>query len=142
MNNDLLSGESVEERLIQIERRIAELEALIKGLTEEMLDMKAVVMKLKMDQRPAPIIKAVASSVAPSIARESLNSNDAIKPEDKTEPVHEVKERITLKMQPDGTLKPERESGEAIIVASGLDARAKARNSRRQNDVIVAEEEK
>jgi len=47
-------------------------------------------------------------------------------------------------MQPDGTLQPEAETGEDIIVASPRDARLRSKDQSGrsgQNDLIIAEEQ-
>ena len=37
----------------QLERKVAEIEALMKGLTDEMVDIKGLYMKIQRDQKPA-----------------------------------------------------------------------------------------
>lgn len=143
MTEDEYTGGSAEERLARSERRIAELDALVKGLTDEVLDLKAVVMKLKKDQRPPPVIQAVAPSVArnkgPGLDEEQKAGRDSLSQDS---PV-QAKEKITLKMQPDGTLKPMRDMSEDIIVASARDARFKGKNEPRpgQSDLIIVDDE-
>ena len=123
-----------------LERKIAEIDALMKGLTDEMLDMKAVVMKLKKDQRPPPVIQAV----APPISRGKVEREPTDVPKE-TEPVltPPVKERVTLKMQPDGTLQPEKDMGDEIIIASARSNRMRSKDFQSksgQNDLIIAED--
>jgi hypothetical protein len=52
------------------------------------------------------------------------------------------KEKVTLKMQPDGTLAPVRDNGEDIIIASARDARPRGKDGsdRSRSDLIIAED--
>lgn len=140
MSDEGYGNSSVNDRIERLERKVAELDALLKGITEEMLDMKAVVMKIKKDQRPAPVIQAVPPSVSRNkpIIQETLGSS---KPA--PEPVNPTpqKEKVTLKMQPDGTLKPVRDTGEDIIIASARDARFRKDSAEKpQSELIIAED--
>lgn len=142
MSDEGYFGSSPEERIERLERRAAEMEALVKGLTDEMLDMKAVVMKLKKDQRPAPVIQAV---TPPALSRNKTRAEDG-------EPVFPTpgistqtqppREKITLKMQPDGTLAPVKEHGDDIIIASARDARLRGKDGgdRNRSDLIIADD--
>lgn len=130
---------SSEERVERLERRVGELEALVKGLTDEMLDMKAVVMKLKKDQRPAPVIQAV---TPPAPSRKTIRPEDEAA-QSAPAPVQPPREKVTLKMQPDGTLAPVRDTGDDIIIASARDARNRGKDSngdRNRGDLIIAED--
>lgn len=126
-------------RVGHLERRVADMEALIKGLTDEMLDMKAVVMKLKKEQRPPPVIQAVAPPISRSkVEREVPEEDDTKKAQGSS-----AKDKITLKMQPDGTLQPEKEFGDDIIIASARDARSRYKDQHQRsghNDLIIAED--
>lgn len=139
MSDEGNCGAFRDEKIERLERRVSEMEALMKGLTDEMLDMKAVVMKMKKDQRPAPVIQAV-SPPAPSRnkAARSDEPESSVLP-----PVQPPREKVTLKMQPDGTLAPAREIGDDIIIASARDARSKGgkdTNGRSRSDLIIAED--
>jgi len=142
MSDDGQSGSSYEERIERLERRAAEMDALLKGLTDEMLDMKAVVMKMKKDQRPAPVIQAV-SPPAPSRNKTSRSDDsESGRESSPSTPVQPPREKVTLKMQPDGTLAPVRDSGEDIIIASARDARSRGKegSERTRSDLIIAED--
>lgn len=142
MSDDGYFGSSPEERIERLERRAAEMEALVKGLTEEMLDMKAVVMKLKKDQRPVPVIQAV-TPPAPSRNKARGEEGEPGSPSVSGTGSPAPREKVTLKMQPDGTLAPVRERGEDIIIASARDARMRGRegNDRNRGDLIIADDE-
>jgi hypothetical protein len=142
MSDEGFGMNNLDDRVRLIERRLVEMDALIKGLTDEMLDMKAVVMKLKKDQRPPPVIQAV----VPPVSRGKVEKEKAEKvPENEgVKPVSHTRDKITLKMQPDGTLQPEAETGEDIIIASPRDARLRSKDQSGrsvQNDLIIADEQ-
>ena len=120
MSDEGYGTNNLDERVRLLERKMVDMDALVKGLTDEVLDMKAVVMKLKKEQRPPPVIQAVAPPISRGKAeRENAGSQSE---EGKAQAVP-VRDRITLKMQPDGTLQPEKDMGEEIIIASARDAR-------------------
>lgn len=140
MSEEGYGTNNLDERVRLLERKVADMEALIKGLTDEMLDMKAVVMKLKKEQRPPPIIQAV----APPISRSKVERENPEPEADAVKPVSApVRDKITLKMQPDGTLQPEKETGDDIIVASARDARMRYKDQHQRSgssDLIIAED--
>jgi len=140
MSDEGYGTNNLDERVRLLERKMADLDALIKGLTDEMLDMKAVVMKLKKEQRPPPVIQAV----APPISRGKVERETAEAEKEVAKPqVTPPRDKITLKMQPDGTLLPEKETGEDIIVASARDARSRYKDQHQrsgQSDLIIAED--
>lgn len=139
MSDEGYGTSNLDERVRLLERKLADLDALIKGLTDEMLDMKAVVMKLKKEQRPPPVIQAV----VPPISRAKVERETTeIQNEPEKIPAQPVKGRVTLKMQPDGTLLPEKDMGEDIIIASARNPRLNAKGSqgRTQSDLIIAED--
>ncbi|MDD1728762.1 MAG: hypothetical protein LUQ50_06795 [Methanospirillum sp.] len=143
MSDDGYGVSSPEDRTERLERRVSELEALVKGLTDEMLDMKAVVMKIKRDQRPAPVIQAVtppAPSRNKTTRQDEEGAHDSIVSGAPSQP---PREKVTLKMQPDGTLAPVRDIGEDIIIASPRDARQRGKDgsgNRNRSDLIIAED--
>jgi uncharacterized coiled-coil protein SlyX len=140
MSDDGNEGSSSEERIEHLERRIAGIEALVKGLTDEMLDMKAVVMKLKKDQRPAPVIQAV---TPPAPSRKTVRQDEDSSQNDTPVLVQPPREKVTLKMQPDGTLAPVRDTGDDIIIASARDNRGRGKDGggeKNRSDLIIAED--
>ena len=40
------TGAATEERIVAIEKKVRDIEALVRGLTQELLDLKAVAMKM------------------------------------------------------------------------------------------------
>jgi len=106
-----------EERIRDLEGKMKELEALIKGLTDEMLDLKSILMKLshRDDERRAAMQPAprMPSEVTVRPRRPTAVAEQPRKPEAKDTG------EMELIMQTDGTLKPERRSeSNNFIVAS------------------------
>ncbi|MDK2990326.1 MAG: hypothetical protein PWR16_1855 [Methanoculleus sp.] len=128
------ASETGDERLRDLERKVRELEALVKGLTEEILDVKSVAMKLSRDveeRRKMPVVAAEKKAGAtlqtePRAGAESLPARAAeprspARPAEKhpTTPAPED-EDLELIMQNDGTLKPEpRRTSEYIVASTG-----------------------
>jgi len=125
-----------DDRIAALERKVHELEALLKGVTEEMLDLKSVTRKLTRNLENQEMRGSDAASAAP--LKKEPRSRSRIVPEE--EPVR-VRDRKTspppqvatpgpeaeppvdtsdmeLIMQPDGTLKHERRNRNDYIVAS------------------------
>jgi hypothetical protein len=140
MSDEGFGINNLDDRVRLLERRIVEMDALMKGLTDEMLDMKAVVMKLKKEQRPPPVIQAVVPPVSRGKVEKEKEERASEKESGKQ--TSHARDKITLKMQPDGTLQPEAETGEDIIIASPRDTRSRLKDQGRsgQSDLIIADE--
>ncbi|MDD1678216.1 MAG: hypothetical protein LUO93_03405 [Methanomicrobiales archaeon] len=98
-----------DERIGELEAKLRELEALTRGLTDEMLDLKSIVMKLNArteERRPV-------ATVRPTVVS-SKKENPGTAPAEATEGAS-----LEMIMQTDGTLKPERRATSDYIVASG-----------------------
>ena len=141
----------------ELEVRLQKLEALVKGLTDEVLDLKAVIWNIQKENRTAPVIREVSipdenrpSPVLPIITAtpivvDPLDGTPSHVPSPHSPPISEKTEKkeenIVMKMQPDGTLRPTEEDGEEIIVASALDSRMKDGDKKKtMHDIIVADE--
>ncbi len=126
-----------EERVVKLEREIKEIEGLVRGLTAEMLDLKAWVQKLAKSVEEEPAERRVISSEkvrdypvveSPKVAADRRTAEKA-----RSAPVvQEIEEdkaedEEVLIIQPDGTMKREAKFGEDMIVA---DHRAAARQPR------------
>ena len=120
-------------KVIALERRVRELEAMHKGMMEEMLDLKSVTRKLarsieeweKDEVQPVeikvpdarPRSRVLSEGVVPQARRREVVSTPAPEVPVEAEPEVDTSD-MDLIMQPDGTLKPERRSGNDYIVAS------------------------
>jgi hypothetical protein len=149
------TGAATEERIVAIEKKVRDLEALVKGLTQELLDLKSVAMKMSKQteersrqeaKRGPPVVQGVqpqpatptgapgASSTV--VMRKGTRSTDA--PSAPPEP------SMDMIMQSDGTMKLEERRGDKnYIVASAGYGRSKKGTSvkSKQGDLIVAAEE-
>ena len=136
----------------ELEMRLQQLEALVKGLTDEVLDLKAVTWHLQRESRTAPVIREIpiqdenrpspgrpiitATPIAPDTHDLSTESHSTQIETDKI-----AKKEDVLKMQMDGTVRPAEEDGGEIIIASALDSRKKEGEKKKSmHEIIVADE--
>lgn len=108
-----------DERIRDLENKIREMEALMKGLTEELLDLKSIVMKINTKDEERRAAVAVPRASAPPAPIRPRSAAPQMQPQRQAQQ-SEVKDarELELIMQPDGTLKPERRSQSDYIVAS------------------------
>ncbi|HOI58600.1 MULTISPECIES: hypothetical protein [unclassified Methanoculleus] len=125
--------EAEEERLQALERKVRDLEALVKGLMEEVLDLKSVAMKLSREteerrRRPVAAEERKAATTLraePRAGAEPAAPSPTAAPRTPARPVEKQPEapapdvgEMDLIMQNDGTLKPEPRRSSEYIVAS------------------------
>jgi hypothetical protein len=152
-----------DERIYRLEQRLKDMEALVKGLTEEVLDLKTVTMRLnrafeaKADAERAERVKpkvfiedipekkeeVVVRKPAPAPAPQKVDSPAPVQEEDESD--------MDLIMQTDGTLKRERRKQSDYIIAptnqapAGLTSERRStsrrKTERRPSAIIFAEEE-
>jgi hypothetical protein len=96
-----------DERIAELEGKVRELEALTRGLTDEMLDLKSIVMKLNTRAEERRVVVQSRPGTASPAKKEG-------NPTETTEGAS-----LEMIMQPDGTLKPERRTNSDYIIASG-----------------------
>ncbi|MDD3407907.1 MAG: hypothetical protein PHP13_07480 [Methanomicrobium sp.] len=128
-----------EERVLRIERELKEIDGLVRGLTAEMLDLKACVQKLSksLDEKPvarkSDEIKSKSYPVVESpkmvADRKSVEKARSASPEEPKEEQQEV-----LIIQPDGTMRREAKFGEDMIIADHRSGRISANGSRRPGE--------
>ena len=148
------AGAAGDDRIAALERKIREQEALVKGITEELLDLKSIVMKLSKasEERSRQELKRVqavgvvppAAAAAPGaqapapagastvvMRPKSARATEAAKPE---EPA------MDMIMQPDGTMKLEPRRGDKnyIVASAGYGRKKGAGGSKKQSDLIYA----
>ena len=142
IHNYNVSNPVSEERMVKLEREVKEIEGLVRGLTAEMLDLKAWVQKLAKAVEEDPAEKRAASSEkaekgreypvveSPKVAAERRSAEKArsapVVQEVEEKPAEDEDEEVLI-IQPDGTMKREAKFGEDMIVA---DHRASARQPR------------
>jgi hypothetical protein len=136
----------VEDRVASLEKKMRDMEALVKGLTEELLDLKSITMRmskareeprgdLRMTKSP-PVAAGGQSTVV--VPRKPAAPPQVRAPTAPVEP-----EKMDMIMQPDGTLKPEkRQSSDYIVASAGYTKKNKpGQSGGKSSDLIVAEEE-
>lgn len=150
-------------RLGALERRVRELEAVVKGLTEEVLDLKALTLKLAKTAERQEIPTSVRTgrtaepqASAPTVLVRPRNAGklaplpaSPVRPMAAAEPAPATSTgEMDLIMQPDGTIKPElRHKNEYIIASNGPQHRRQGprspgdRSGRHVDAVIFAEEQ-
>ncbi len=147
-------GAATEDRIAALEKKMREMEALVKGLTQELLDLKSIAMKMskQTDERrlqelkrgptvvqgqsaPSADTGSVSSSGSTVVMRKGARQPDV--PEAPPEPV------MDLIMQQDGTMKlePRRGDKDYIVARAGYGQKKGAAGKAKQNDLIYAAEE-
>jgi len=116
-----------DERIYRMEQRMKDMEALVKGLTEEMLDLKTITMKLyRAFEARAEAEKAARAKVvvveppaapAPEPVQRPAPQKQKVAPAPVQAPVEEDDADMDLIMQSDGTLKRERREKSSYIIA-------------------------
>jgi hypothetical protein len=131
-----------EERISALERKVRDQDALIKGLTEELLDLKSITMRLnKVNEQQRTELKMTRPSSGAGSATVVVPARSAtrVPPPPPPEP-----EKMDMIMQPDGTLKLEkRKTSSDYIVASAAYSKKGKQSSGtgKKSDLIVAEDE-
>jgi hypothetical protein len=149
------TGPATEERIAAIEKKMRDIEALVKGLTQELLDLKSLAMKMnkQTEERSRQELKRVQSVIqdAPTSSAASggvSGSSSTVvmrkgaRPSDV--PAAPPEPTMDMIMQSDGTMKMEPRRGDKnYIVASAGYGRNKKGTSvkQKQGDLIVAAEE-
>lgn len=103
----------VNERVSELEKKVREMEALIKGLTNELLDLKSIVerMNSRMEEKRPPVVTR------------QQGGRVTVSQKGQPEPVADPGEVVRI-MQSDGTLKEEHRKDSDYIVASAKSAAA------------------
>ena len=150
------SGAATEDRMAALEKKMRDMEALVKGLTQELLDLKSIAMKMskqtdersRQDLRRVPTIvqgsqpSQVAESASPSSSGGStvVMRKGARQPDVPATPPEPVMDMI---MQQDGTMKlePRRGDKDYIVARAGYGQKKGAAGKPKQSDLIYAAEE-
>jgi len=149
------TGAATEERIVAIEKKVRDLEALVKGLTQELLDLKSVAMKMSKQTeersrqeakrgppgvqgvQPQPVTPAGTTAASSTVVmRKGTRPADA--PSAPPEP------SMDMIMQSDGTMKLEERRGDKnyIVASPGYGKSKKGISAKsKQGDLIVAAEE-
>jgi TolA-binding protein len=149
-----------EDRVAALEKKVNEMEALVKGLTQELLDLKSIAMKMSKQteersrqelKRMQPIVQGsqVPGTVSGGVSSASQAGGSTViirrgtraaeaEPEAPAEPA------MDMIMQPDGTMKlePRRGDKDYIVASAGYGRNKKGVSAKpKQSDLIYAVEE-
>ena len=144
---------STEERIVFLEKKSKEIEALVKGLTEELLDLKAITMRLSRSAESRADIRRVqpagqpgAPAAAPSsgstvVMQKRGRADATAAPAAQTPPAPE--EQMDLIMQTDGTMKMEKRRGDKnYIIATGNFRKGGGKgDSRKPREALIVAED-
>jgi len=143
---------ATEDRIATLEKKVKEMEALVKGLTQELLDLKSVAMKMnkqseersRQELKRGTIVAGTASQPAAPAAAPATGST-VIRPKGARQaetPQAPAEPPMDMIMQTDGTMKLEPRRGEkGFIVASAGYGKKKGGAKGKQSDLIYATEE-
>lgn len=138
----------VDERVAALEKKVREIDALVKGLTEELLDLKSVAMKLSKasEERTRAEMRMSKPVAPPGSGPVILQKKPVAAPAGQRPaqaPVETAPEKMDMIMQPNGTLAPEkRKNSDYIIASAGFSKKKQSAGSAgKKSDLIVAEDE-
>jgi len=147
------SGAS-EDRIATLEKKVREIEALVKGLTQELLDLKAIAIKMskqteersRQELKRGPIVQQGGAAPAAAPSYQSTSGSTIIRPKSHQPDVPETPEEPAMEMimQPDGTMKLEPRRGEKdyIVARAGYGRNKKGSSGQpKQSDLIYAAED-
>lgn len=146
---------ATEDRIAALEKKVREMEALVKGLTQELLDLKSVAMKMtkQSEERSRQELKRGPTIVAGAQAQQAASSagtpssgSTIIRPKGARQadaPAAPEEPEMGMIMQTDGTMKSEPRRGDkSFIVASAGYGKKKGTAAKgKQSDLIYATEE-
>jgi hypothetical protein len=146
IRNPDMPGGSTEDRVAALEKKMKEMEALVKGLTEELLDLKSIAMKLnKFSEERRQELKSMKLTGQETPGSTVIMQKKPGSPQERAaSPVKEEK-RMDMIMQPDGTMKLEERRGDNqyIVASAGFSNKKKmgSQQEPKHNNLIVAEDD-
>ena len=149
------SGAATDDRIAALEKKMRDMEALVKGLTGELLDLKSIAMKMSKQsddrikqelRRVSPVVQGSQPYQAADVASPSSGGSTVVmrkgarQPDVPATPPEPVMDMI---MQQDGTMKlePRRGDKDYIVARAGYGQKKGAAGKPKQNDLIYAAEE-
>ena len=145
------TGAATEDRIAALEKKMREMEALVKGLTQELLDLKSITMKMskQTDERSRQELKRgpiVQQQEAPAVSAPSATGSTVIRPKGARQPEAPAappEPIMDMIMQPDGTMKlePRRGDKDYIVASAGYGRNKKGASKPKQGELIYAAEE-
>ncbi|MDP2797001.1 MAG: hypothetical protein Q8N94_05745 [Methanoregula sp.] len=146
------SGAATEDRIAALEKKMRDMEALVKGLTGELLDLKSIAMKMskqtderiKQDLRRAQPVVQDSPQAAAVISSSSGGSTVVMRKGARQSdvPATPAEPAMDMIMQQDGTMKLEPRRGEKdfIVARPGYGQKKGAASKAKQGEVIYAAE--
>lgn len=147
------SGAATEDRIAALEKKMKEMEALVKGLTQELLDLKSVAMKMskqteersRQEFKRAPVAQQPAAQQPAPAPAPTMSGSTVIRPKGKAPEAQQApaEPQMDWIMQPDGTMKQEPRRGDKdyIVASAGYGKKKGAAAKGKQSDLIYAAEE-
>ena len=145
---------ATEDRIAALEKKVREMEALVKGLTQELLDLKSVAMKMtkqseersRQELKRGTIVAGSASQPAATAASLSSSGSTVIRPKGARQveaPQTPAEPAMDMIMQPDGTMKlePRRGDKDYIVASAGYGKKKGGAAKGKQSDLIYATED-
>jgi uncharacterized coiled-coil protein SlyX len=145
---------ATEDRIAALEKKVREMEALVKGLTQELLDLKSVAMKMtkqseersRQELKRAPLVTGAPAPSATPSSSPSPSGSTVIRPKGARPaeaPAAPPQPEMDMIMQPDGTMKLEPRRGDKsyIVASAGYGKKKGAAGKGKQSDLIYATEE-
>jgi len=147
---------ATEDRIATLEKKVKEMEALVKGLTQELLDLKSVAMKMtkqseersRQEAKRGPVVAGAPAqqTVTPAATPAAPGGSTIIRPKAARQaeaPAAPAEPAMDMIMQPDGTMKlePRRGDKDYIVASAGYGRKKGAAGKSKQSDMIVAVEE-
>lgn len=148
------TGAATEERIVAIEKKMRDMEALVKGLTQELLDLKSIAIKMskqteernRMEAKRGQVVAQDSSQPATTGTASGSSSTVVMRkgarPADA--PAQPQEPAMDMIMQSDGTMKLEERRGEKnyIVASAGYGRNKKGTSVKaKQSDLIYAAEE-
>jgi hypothetical protein len=142
-----------EDRIAALEKKVKEMEALVKGLTQELLDLKSIAMKMskQTEERSRQELKRAAQPIvqgAPVPGTAGSGGSTVVMRKGarvaEVEPAKPSEPAMDMIMQPDGTMKlePRRGDKDYIVASAGYGRNKKGLSAKpKQSDLIYAAEE-
>ena len=151
------SGAVTEDRIAELEKKMREMEALLKGLTQELLDLKSIAMKMSKQteersrqafKNAQPVVQGSQPSSAAGVASSSSGGSTVVMRKGARQPdvpAAPAEPAMDMIMQQDGTMKlePRRGEKEYIVARAGYGQKKGAKGAAAKSklgDVICAAE--
>ena len=150
------SGAVTEDRIAALEKKMRDMEALVKGLTGELLDLKSIAMKMSRQsddrikqeiRRGTPVIQSSQPSQVADVASPSSGGSTVVMRKGARQPdvpAAPAEPAMDMIMQQDGTMKLEPRRGEKdyIVARAGYGQKKGAARAKQADLIYAAEEDK